>query len=133
MSEPSPGGSQGTSEDTDSPTDVIELEALAPGNAAADTPYKIGEAAKDYDIRDSVAYSHNWFIRTEVDGMSHGLCRLCEAEENSSVRTKPKRVKKTKLLKTTDGSTRGEFKQKYDTLSSSFSLFRIVYTYEVSS
>jgi len=109
MSDPIPGGSQGTSGDTDSQTDVIDLEAVAPGNAADNSPYQIGEATKNYDIRDSVAYSHNWFIQTEVEGLSHALCRLCEAEENSSVRTKPKRVKKTKLLKTTDGSTRGLF------------------------
>ena len=36
--------------------------------------YQIGEPTDDYDIFESVAYSHNWFSKTQVDGESCASC-----------------------------------------------------------
>ena len=45
---------------------------------------KIGEPSKNYDVRDSVCYSHNWFYQKTVDGVPYAVCRLCEKEESGS-------------------------------------------------
>ena len=113
MSETAPGGSGGGSNDGDSVglTDQdLEIEEIRSGDTANENVprYKIGEATQNLDIRDSVAYSFNYFNHTYIDGVPHAICRTCEEEEKSSRSHKTKRVKKSKVLKTVGGSTRGK-------------------------
>ena len=84
---------------------IMEEEALGPDENIP----KIGEPSEDYDVRDSVCYSHNWYYQKTVDGVPYAVCRLCEKEETSSKQKSgnKKRVKKSKMLKTSGGSTKG--------------------------
>ena len=115
-SSPRPGGSGGASGDADSQLDEIQVEDPRPGPAATATPppppqYEIGQASQNINARDSVAYSHNWFSSTEIEGVPYAVCRTCEAEESRSDGTSGtgsrKVKKKSKLLKTVGGSTKG--------------------------
>ena len=75
--------------------------------------YQIWEPTDDYDIFESVAYSHNWFSKTQVDGESCASCRSCEEEKNvakASGKPPPKSKKKKKaILKTPQGTTKRKF------------------------
>ena len=112
-SSPRPGGSGGASGDADSQLDEIQVEDPRPGPAATPPPpqYEIGQASQNINARDSVAYSHNWFSSTEIEGVPYAVCHTCEAEESRSdgtSRTGSRKVKKkSKLLKTVGGSTKG--------------------------
>ena len=74
MSKTAPGGSGGGSNDGDSVglTDQdLEIEEIRSGDTATENVprYKIGEATQNLDIRDSVAYSFNYFNHTYIDGV----------------------------------------------------------------
>ena len=87
--------------------DVVP-EPLPPTDIAP--KYKVGEPSPGFDIHESVAYSHNWFSRIEVDGESCGLCLLCDEEEKAakaSGKPLPKcKKKKSKVLKTPCSTTK---------------------------
>lgn len=74
---------------------------------------KIGEPRTDYDIYDSIAYSFQWFLRKEVDGVPHAACLLCQFEkEEARAAGKPissSRRKKIDCLKIPQGSTKPLF------------------------
>ena len=71
---------------------------------------KIGEPQEDYDVADSVCYSFQWFLRKEIDGVSHAQCLLClyEKEEarNSGKSPSNSRKKKQDCLKAQQGTTK---------------------------
>jgi len=97
-----------TDRDSDSEDAVILEEEI---RGPIENLPKIGEPSKNYDVRDSVCYSHNWFYQKTVDGVPYAVCRLCEKEESGSEQKSGtrKRVKKSKMLKTAGGSTKGLF------------------------
>ena len=83
------------------------------GDKANVAAQKIGEPSLNFSIRDSVAYSHNYFEAKEVNDESYALCLLCDEEEKKAevsgkTLTKSK-GKKKKLLKTSDGTTKRKF------------------------
>ena len=86
---------------------------LDTASAAAATKNKVGEPSHGFDLNESVVYSHNWFSRIEADGDSCGLCLLCDEEEKAakaSGKPLPKsRKKKSKVLKTPQGTTKRKF------------------------
>ena len=96
------------------PDDPEEFDGVSMGGsmvpAAAATAKKIGEPSKDFRIRDSVAYSHNYFEPKDVDGEAHAICLMCQEEEEQAKvagKSLPKfKRKKKMLLKTADGSTK---------------------------
>ena len=53
-------------------------------STATDTAKKIGEPSKDFRIRDSVAYSHNYFEPKDVNGEAHAICLMCQEEEEQA-------------------------------------------------
>ena len=117
---PSVSGAGDVGETDRGPDDIHEPTPApnADNNGAgqqSNPKYKIGEPSEGFDVRSSVAYSHNYFTPTEIEGVPYALCRLCDEEENSTKNrtgVKPnKRVKKSKLLKTVGGSTRGKLLQ----------------------
>ena len=73
-------------------------------------PVTATDTAKDFRIRDSVAYSHNYFEPKDVDGEAHAICLMCQEEEEQAKiagKSPPKfKRKKKMLLKTPDGSTK---------------------------
>ena len=78
---------------------------------------KIGVPFENYDISDSICYSHNWFRRKEIEGVPHAECLLClHAKEAARAAGKPpssSRKKKQDCLKTLQGTT----KRKFDKIS----------------
>ena len=105
MSETDTGQSQSQAEDD--VMDIIESEPGAGAGAGGDREPEIGEPDKNIDPNESVCYTCNWFIRTEIEGIPHAICRTCQHEEESAVRAKKPRRKKQSVLKTTGGSTKG--------------------------
>ena len=99
MSDPSPS-------QEDDPMDTSQSEAAEPDQ---EEDYGIGEPDKELDLNESVCYSHHYFVRTEIDGVPHAICRSCKLEEEKA-NGRPKkapRVKKKAVLKITGGSTKG--------------------------
>ena len=78
---------------------------------------KIGVPFENYDISDSICYSHNWFRHKEIEGVPHAECLLClHAKEAARAAGKPpssSRKKKQDCLKTLTGTT----KRKFDKIS----------------
>lgn len=76
---------------------------------------KIGEPFVNYDISESICYSHNWFRRKEIEGVPHAECLLClHAKEAARAAGKPSsgaRKKKQDCLKTLQGTTKCKFVQ----------------------
>ena len=82
------------------------------GDNADVAPRKIGKPSPDFSIRESVAYSHNYFEAKEVYGESYALCLLCDREEKqaeSSGKTPKKQSRKKKQLKTSDDTTKRKY------------------------
>ena len=77
---------------------------------------KIGEPQPNYDVFDSVGYSHQWFIRKEIEEVPHAQCLVClyekenraQAAENSNSRRK-----KSDCLKVLGGSTKRKSKDSF--------------------
>ena len=70
---------------------------------------KIGVPASNFDIGESVCYSHNWFERVDVEGIPHAQCLLClhEKEEKTAAgKSWQKSRKKVDLLKVLQGTTK---------------------------
>ena len=58
--------------------DDDEDEVPADLNQHDVSKYEIGEPTPNYDVQDSVIWSHNWFTKMEVDGEACAACRVCE-------------------------------------------------------
>lgn len=91
------------------PVTIDDDDDDLPADINQDDVPKVGEPSPNYDIQDSVVYSHNWFTKMEVDGESCAACRVCEQEKKSGKSLPKTKKKKKEILKTPLGTTKPLF------------------------
>ena len=91
------------------PVTIDDDDDDLPADINQDDVPKVGEPSPNYDIQDSVVYSHNWFTKMEVDGESCAACHVCEQEKKSGKSLPKTKKKKKEILKTPLGTTKRKF------------------------